>query len=1280
MMVSSLKSEEKIMFKIIIALFVSVTSFSMSVYAQPAPGDECANALDAYIGEQPFSTDNMTSSNGAPTDKMCPDTFLNWGENNPDVWFKFSPSETATYEFTTCDVDSYDTSMVLYAESCANQIACNGDSEDDDTGCQSYYSKIASTLIGNQTYFIRIGGYSGDSGDGTLTIQQFGGEGPTVIYVNINNKNPGDGTTWSNAFNRLQDALDVAKAGDQIWIAQGTYIPTYGHGSQDPRDVTFKLISGVEIFGGFFGNEVSVDQRNAEQFPVILSGDLYDNDDQGQDNSNNENAYHVLTADYLFDTNAVLDSVTITRGNANGDGDNKFGGGLIIKNTDSAYFASAVISNSRFILNSATYGGAIFIKSEDDKSILNSCTIEMNNSSIYGGAIANNGRIELWSCLVTRNTTGNIGGAIYSVGEEVAFYNCTVVQNNAYSGGGIYALTGTNESYNSIFWGNTGSFGNNSQIILNGSASWIGTYNCIQGEIIAGQGNTNVNPRFVDEFGPDGISNTADENFRLLQQSPLIDAGNNAKVGRDFDLDGNDRIINDPYSADTGSDPGDINRIVDFGAYEHVPNSNNTLIWTGSNSPYFNDQYNWLPNSSPNYESRSLFNSTSFQTVELDSESLIDSILISEGSTEFRLEDSVFSLYNSTERSIQVDAYRNGATAIFKGPGLINTQGLNLNGGNILFHNNIELQVGHLRIGPRTKLGFDGIMYGDLTNKGGSIQPGGDSAGIFYLYGSLTNQDSDNDPSSGKLIGSLTFDIAGNVSGESHDQIQINNHINLSSVVELRWDRSYTPIMGDSFDLIYANSASGNPTLVYNRGLPSNLKCGWGYNQTSGVGSGSSDVVIETTGPILFESESTYSLSQTPSEIAVADFDNANGPDIAISVPDPAFGKGDVIIFLNQGMSDGIWQGFSEYDSISVGIEPVDIKVINVANDSTPNDLVIANYLDSTLTILINDESGSFSQIEIDVDTNPACLAVGNFVTTGANQLDDIAVGCDSFQMSIVENTTSLTGASFYHIGSVGISEPSDILPGDVNDDKDLDYFILAGSSGNIEVLEGDGTGTFAPFTQATTSALPEGSAAAEFSVTNLNFDAYEDIITVNENGSSISILQGNGTTLGNTSTASTGASPNEISVADFDNDGDNDFVISAIGSVSGERELIVIRNDTESAIVLSEGDAAASGNNPSRIQHGDFNQDGLEDLVCSIDLTHGVISGNSPAIGVYLNTTEVVIDCPADLDGDGLVAVSDILAIIAAWGSTDASIDLDGSGTVDVADLLVIIAAWGAC
>jgi hypothetical protein len=57
---------------------------------------------------------------------------------------------------------------------------------------------------------------------------------------------------------------------------------------------------------------------------------------------------------------------------------------------------------------------------------------------------------------------------------------------------------------------------------------------------------------------------------------------------------------------------------------------------------------------------------------------------------------------------------------------------------------------------------------------------------------------------------------------------------------------------------------------------------------------------------------------------------------------------------------------------------------------------------------------------------------------------------------------------------------------------------------------------------------------------------------------------------------------------------------------------------------------------------------------------------------------------CPADLDGDHDVDVTDLLAVIAAWGDCDDAepcpADINDSGDVNVMDLLEVIAAWGEC
>lgn len=56
--------------------------------------------------------------------------------------------------------------------------------------------------------------------------------------------------------------------------------------------------------------------------------------------------------------------------------------------------------------------------------------------------------------------------------------------------------------------------------------------------------------------------------------------------------------------------------------------------------------------------------------------------------------------------------------------------------------------------------------------------------------------------------------------------------------------------------------------------------------------------------------------------------------------------------------------------------------------------------------------------------------------------------------------------------------------------------------------------------------------------------------------------------------------------------------------------------------------------------------------------------------------------ECPADLDGNGNVGVSDLLILLAAWGPCPGGCtgDLDADEVVGVGDLLILLAGWGSC
>ena len=57
-----------------------------------------------------------------------------------------------------------------------------------------------------------------------------------------------------------------------------------------------------------------------------------------------------------------------------------------------------------------------------------------------------------------------------------------------------------------------------------------------------------------------------------------------------------------------------------------------------------------------------------------------------------------------------------------------------------------------------------------------------------------------------------------------------------------------------------------------------------------------------------------------------------------------------------------------------------------------------------------------------------------------------------------------------------------------------------------------------------------------------------------------------------------------------------------------------------------------------------------------------------------------VADDCPADVNGDSEINISDMLYIISVWGTDDVDADVNADGLVDVADLLEVVGNWGFC
>ena len=444
----------------------------------------------------------------------------------------------------------------------------------------------------------------------------------SIIYVDTNAGGTNNGTSWEDAYNELQDALNAAWVGDEIRVADGNYLPDQGTG-QTPGDrtTTFQLKNGVTLKGGYAGDGApGPNERNVDLYETILSGDIGTVDDSS------DNSYHVVTGSGT-DSTAVLDGFTITAGNADSSYPNDRGGGMynnvgsptvttctFIGNTadrgGGMYNASGspTVTTCTFIGNTANFGGGMYnsnsspticnciirgntvtqegggIDCTTSEAVIINCLIEDNISGYYAGGIncSESSDLTIIGCTIRNNSAENDGGGIQFTVSSGQVINCSISNNVGLEGGGIW-VRGTVHISNCTIVNNTAtrSGGYGGALALDYDSATV--TNCILWDNIpnevytwehtpsvsytdikggwsgAGVNNIDIDPNFADPNGLDGIIGTVDDNLRLLPGSPCIETGDNTVVTEPNDLDGLGRIVDGDC---------DETATVDMGAHE----------------------------------------------------------------------------------------------------------------------------------------------------------------------------------------------------------------------------------------------------------------------------------------------------------------------------------------------------------------------------------------------------------------------------------------------------------------------------------------------------------------------------------------------------------------------------------------------------------------------------------------------------------------------------------------------------------------------------------------
>lgn len=255
----------------------------------------------------------------------------------------------------------------------------------------------------------------------------------------ISSSNP-DGSTWQRAFPDLQQALQIAKAGDSVWVAKGTYYPTSGL----DQNASFKIPNGVILIGGFKGIEQLPEERNWQSNPSILSGNI------GNKASDTDNSYHVLEL-VNVDSTSLIDGFWIERGVSTTPGNNlsQRGAGIMIMANSSLFISNPRIGNCVFQYNNANRGGAISITTGTriGRVKIHNCTFYKNSASlgaaIYFDSGDQDGFLDLSNCSFKANQALQQGPCIYSaLNGNLDVRNTVFEENESTRGGGGIFISG----------------------------------------------------------------------------------------------------------------------------------------------------------------------------------------------------------------------------------------------------------------------------------------------------------------------------------------------------------------------------------------------------------------------------------------------------------------------------------------------------------------------------------------------------------------------------------------------------------------------------------------------------------------------------------------------------------------------------------------------------------------------------------------------------------------------------------------------------------------------
>jgi hypothetical protein len=342
------------------------------------------------------------------------------------------------------------------------------------------------------------------------------------------------------------------------------------------------------------------------------------------------------------------------------------------------------------------------------------------------------------------------------------------------------------------------------------------------------------------------------------------------------------------------------------------------------------------------------------------------------------------------------------------------------------------------------------------------------------------------------------------------------------------------------------------------------------------------------TGPFFLNTSNTAG-GNLGGTIVAGDFNGDGNLDIALGVSSLST---TVVILLGDGKGN-----FAPVTSNPITVAGTPLLVQDFNGDGIP-DLLLSSLTNGTVTVLLGNGDGTFrtaavSPISTNYGTSPVATADFN-----GDGIPDLAIAGGYYLVVLLGKGDG----TFTEVPTTSSISPADlfnsIVVGDYNGDGIPDLAIVDTFDENLLVFLGNGDGTFKTGSTTTISTTSAGSPVT-LTTGDFNGDGKPDLAVPIYGTGEVAVFLGNGDGTfhaGTGSPISLGQWTSRIAVGDFNGDGVADLLVGA--QTSGQDLFILLGKGDGTFVQASIGSSGL----PCCLNTvlGDFNGDGVTDIAAS--------------------------------------------------------------------------------